>query len=92
MELAHFLVVKNYSLLPTLQDLYTAFVLFLTLPVTVATAERSFSKSKLIKTYFRNTVQDDGLSGLAVLSIENTEARKLDVSKIIDDFARRRKF
>ena len=62
MELAHFLVVKNYSLLPTFQDLYTAFVLFLTLPVTVATAERSFSKSKLIKTYLRNTVQDDGLS------------------------------
>jgi len=42
MELAHFLVVKNYSLLPTFQDLYTAFLLFLTLPVTVATAERSF--------------------------------------------------
>ena len=63
----------------------------------MATAERSFSKLKLIKTYLRNTVQDDRLSGLAVLSIiENAEARKLDVSKIIDDFAsrkaRRRKF
>jgi len=54
MELAHFLVVKNYSLLPTFQDLYTAFLLFLTLPVTVVTAERSFSKLKLIKTYLRN--------------------------------------
>jgi len=63
MELAHFLVVKNYSLLPTFQDLYTAFLLFLTLPVTVATAERSFSKLKLIKTYLRNTMQDDRLSG-----------------------------
>jgi len=31
-------------------------------------------------------MQDDRLSGLAVLSIENAEARKLDVSKIIDDF------
>ena len=72
------------------------FLLFLTLPVTVATAERSFSKLKLIKTYLRNTMQDGRLSGLAVLSIENAEARKLDVSKIIDDFAsrkaRRRKF
>ena len=27
-------------------------------------------------------MQDDRLSGLAVLSIENAEARKLDVSKI----------
>jgi len=62
----------------------------------VATAARSFSKLKLIKTYLRNIVQDDRLSGLAVLSIENAKARKLDVSKIIDDFAspkaRRRKF
>ena len=89
MELAHFLVVKNYSLLPTFQDLYTAFLLFLTLPVTVSTVERSFSKLKLIKTYLRNTMQDDRLSGLTVLSVENAEARKLDVSKIIDDFARR---
>ena len=72
------------------------FLLFLTLPVTVATAERSFSKLKLIKTYLRNIMQDDRLSGLSVLSNENAEARKLDVSKIIDDFAsqkaRRRKF
>ena len=62
----------------------------------MATAERSFSKLKLIQTYLRNIMQDDRLSGLAVLSIENAEARKLDVSKIIDDFAcrkaRRRKF
>ena len=90
MELVHFLVVKNYSLLPTFQDLYTVFFLFLTLPVTVATAERSFSKLKLIKTYLRNTMQDDRLSGLVALSIENAESRKLDVSKIIDDFASRK--
>jgi len=56
----------------------------------VATAERSFSKLKLIKTYLRNIMQDDRLSGLAVLSIENAEAQKLDVSKIIDDFASRK--
>jgi len=35
-------------------------------------------------------MQDDRLSGLAVLSIENAEVRKLDVSKIIDDFASRK--
>ena len=59
----------------------------------MATAESSFSKLKLgdlIKTYLRNIMQDDRLSGLAVLSIENAEARKLDVSKIIDDFASRK--
>ena len=86
---------------PTSEDqiaifLKNYFLLSPALPVTVATAERSFSKLKLIKTYLRNIMQDDRLSGLAVLSIENAEARKLDVSKNIDDFAsrkaRRRKF
>ena len=35
----------------------------------MATKERSFSKLKLVKTYLRNIMQDDRLSGLAVLSI-----------------------
>jgi hypothetical protein len=30
------------------------------------------------------------LSGLAILSIENVAARKIDVSTIVDDFARRK--
>jgi len=80
-ELADFLIVNL---------LFTAvhgFLLFLTLPVTVATAERSFSKLKLIKTHLSNTMQQDWLKGLAILSIENAVARELDVSKIIDDFA-----
>ena len=83
MELAHFLVVKNYSLLPTFQDMYTAFLLFLTLPVTVATAERSFSKLKLIKTYLRNTVQDDRLSGLAVCQLRMRKHGNLMSTKLL---------
>jgi len=36
-------------------------------------------------------MQQDWLSGLAILSIENAVARELDVSKIIDDFASQKK-
>ena len=49
----------------------------------MATAERSFSKLKLINTYLRNIMQDDRLSGLAVLSIENAEARNLMSAKLL---------
>ena len=40
----------------------------LTVPVTVASAERSFSKLKLIKTYLRSTMTQDRLVGLATIS------------------------
>ena len=61
----------------------------LTIPVTVASGERSFSKSKLIKTYLRASMKQDRLNGLALglLSIENAVASELDYSSVIEKFA-----
>ncbi|GFU07553.1 hypothetical protein TNCV_2225311 [Trichonephila clavipes] len=42
----------------------------LTVPVSTAFAEKSFSKLKLIKTYLRSTMSQERLSALSVLSIE----------------------
>ncbi|GFW47670.1 hypothetical protein TNCV_2828621 [Trichonephila clavipes] len=42
----------------------------LTVPVSTASVERSFSKLKLIKTYLRSTMSQERLSALSVLSIE----------------------
>lgn len=61
--------------------------IILTIPVTSASAERSFSKLKLIKTYLRNTMAQNRLSGLAMLSIENEMASELNFDSIIDAFA-----
>lgn len=44
--------------------------LLLTLPITVASVERSFSALKRIHTYLRNSQTEDRLSDLALLSIE----------------------
>ena len=56
-------------------------------PVTVASAERSFSKLKLIKTYLRSTMSQDRLQHFTILSIEHTEADNLDRSVIVKKFA-----
>ena len=64
-------VIMSSGITSSIPELATACVLFATLPVTVASAERSFSKLKIIKTYLRSTISQDRLDGLALLAIEN---------------------
>jgi len=45
-------------------DVLSACILFLTLPITVAFAERSISKLKLIKNYVRNSSRQDRLKSI----------------------------
>ena len=59
----------------------------MTVPVTVATAERSASKLKLIKDFFRSSMSQERLSGLVLLSIENEQTKILDFKKVIQQFA-----
>jgi hypothetical protein len=95
-DLAFMLIVENYVLGTTFSDLCTAFLLLLTLPVTVTAPERFFSKLKLIKNYLRSSVGQMRLSGLAIISIERDRAIKLDTSVVIRNFteskARRKNF
>ena len=54
-----------------------AYRILLTLPVTIASTERSFSKLKLIKSYLKSTMSKEKLSGLVILSIENEMLEEL---------------
>ena len=65
----------------------TVLRILLTIPITVASAERSSSKLKLIKTYLGSTMTQNRLAGLAQISIENDIASKPDYSALIDYFA-----
>jgi len=58
-----------------------------TLPITVASNERSFSKLKLIKSALRSTMGQTRLSSLALLSIESELTNSLDFTEIVNDFA-----
>lgn len=84
-QLAVFILKNDYS--TTYCDVLSAALIYLTLPVTVASAERSFSKLKLIKNYLRNNMSQDRLSNIGILNIEKTKANQLNIDKIIDDFS-----
>jgi hypothetical protein len=66
-----------------------AYRILFTMPVTVASAERSFSKLKLLKNYLRSVMSQERLNGLATLCIEKKLLDELDVDSIITDFASR---
>ena len=54
-----------------------------TLLVTVASAEKSFSKLKLLKTYLRSTMAQECLSGLAVISINHEVGGQISYDDVI---------
>ncbi|KAI5004641.1 hypothetical protein ZWY2020_031884 [Hordeum vulgare] len=66
-----------------------AYEILFTVPMTVASAERSFSKLKLLKNYLRSTMSQERLNGLATLCIEKDKLDEINVDAIIDDFASR---
>lgn len=84
-DLAQFII--SNSLPSSFPDILSACIIFMCIPVTVASAERSFSKLKLIKNYLRNTCNQDRLSSLAVLNIEREQTINIAIEKIINDFA-----
>ena len=68
-------------------ELYRLSKIAVTLPVTSASCERSFSALKLIKTYLRNSMSDARVSNLATLHIERSRSRAIDLDDFVDVFA-----
>ncbi|XP_065684883.1 zinc finger MYM-type protein 1-like [Hydra vulgaris] len=84
--------VLNYLCQNRLISLYpntvVALRILLTLPVSVASGERSFSKLKLIKNYLRSSIGQTKLKNLALISIESAMASTLDYTSVINKFAK----
>ncbi|CAM1327697.1 Uncharacterised protein r2_g3670 [Pycnogonum litorale] len=61
--------------------------ILLTIAVSIASCERSFSKLKLILSYLRASMGQDRLSDLALLSVERETLETTDFDDVIDQFA-----
>ena len=89
-ELNMFLLIHNHDLLETFANVEIALLLYLCIFVTNCTGERSFSKLKLIKNYLRNTMGQERLSSLSLLSIEHEQLKDTEFNDVITNFAQRK--
>ncbi|ROL45724.1 hypothetical protein DPX16_0112, partial [Anabarilius grahami] len=74
----------NADMFPTLNSV---FQVALKIPVSSCRYERSFSALRQLHTWLRNTMEQDWLNHLAVMSIEKENLTAVDHDKVLDRFA-----
>ena len=79
--------IKNNDLNNAYPNLAVVYKILGTIAISSATAERSFSRLKLIKTYLRSTMSEERLSSLALISIERDMADTTDFDSVIETFS-----
>ncbi len=70
---------------------YRLLQLALTLPVSSATSERSFSVMRRIRNWLRSAMSQDRFSDLSILHIENDLTANVSGEKIVNIYANRKK-
>ncbi|XP_023766815.1 uncharacterized protein LOC111915381 [Lactuca sativa] len=80
-------VLKYMKKVECFPNVIIAYKTLLTIPVTVASAERSFSKLKLLKSYLRSTMSQERLNELAIIAIENVILQTIDYEELVNNFA-----
>jgi hypothetical protein len=76
------------GLLSTFPNVETILKIYLTIPISNASGELSFSVLKRVKNYLRNSMGQIRLENLAILCIESTDTENFDYTKVIDIFAK----
>lgn len=70
-------------------NLYKLLQVALTIPITSASCERSFSVMRRIKTWLRNSMRNDRFSNLSLLHIERDLANNIKSEEVLNIFAQK---
>jgi hypothetical protein len=68
-------------------EIFKLFKIYMSAAISSASGERSFSSLRLLKTYLRNSMDQQRISDLAVMCINSDIIDNLNVNNIIDKFA-----
>ena len=80
-------LLHTHGLQSTFPNVFVGLRLFLTLPVTNAEGERSFSRLKRVKNELRTTMTQKRLTALSLLTIESELVKELDFEDVVNTFA-----
>ena len=61
-------------------------VISVTIPVSSASCERTFSCLRRVKTYLRNRMTNERLTHLALINIEKATAKSINIEEVVDEF------
>ncbi|WAQ95792.1 P52K-like protein [Mya arenaria] len=81
-SLAESITLASKALYPSIRQCLT---LLMVMPVSTATAERSFSVMRRVKTYLRSTMGTERLSGLGLMNVYRD--REISAERVVDKFA-----
>lgn len=81
------ITIQKFEMANVVPNYVIAVQIAFTYPVSVASGERSFSKLKIVKTYLRNSMNQERLNDLSIISIEKDVADTISHDDIIDEFA-----
>ena len=82
--------IRERNLQQVFPNVDIALRIYLTLPVSNASGERSFSKLGIIKNRLRTTMLEEKLNNLTLMSIEHDMLAQMDFEELINDFARKK--
>lgn len=88
--LALYQVLQSYNLQETFSETLGLLNILITTPMTTPEAERRFSTLKTVKTFLSNTMVEEHLNTLAMLSVERALIRNMPDfnQRVIDHFSR----
>ena len=80
-------LLQLYPLEASFPELVSLYQICLTIAVTTAKCERTFSTLKRTKSYLRSTMTEQRLTDLAILSIEKEMSSNINLEHVVDNFA-----
>ena len=67
-------------------DLHRLLILFLTIPVTTATSERTFSATRRLKNYLRSSMTQERLNHILLFHCHKVRTDRIDIHQIAYSF------